>query len=54
MRVFSLSRRLAVFTLFGILTATAQTPAGPYDTRADAQKDIAAAPPRRKPSGPSF
>jgi thiol-disulfide isomerase/thioredoxin len=50
MRVFSLSRRLAVFTLFGILTATAQTPAGPYDTRADAQKDIAAAQKRAKAS----
>jgi thiol-disulfide isomerase/thioredoxin len=50
MRVFSLSRRIAVFALFGILTAAAQTPAGPYDTNADARKDIAAAEQRAKAS----
>ena len=50
MRGFSLPRRVALFALFGILTAAAQSPAGPYDTNADAQKDIAAAQKRARVS----
>lgn len=50
MRVLSLSRRLAVFVLLGILTACAQPPAGPYDAQADSQKDIAAAQKRARAS----
>jgi thiol-disulfide isomerase/thioredoxin len=50
MNVASLTWRTAVFALLGILSAAAQTPAGPYDTKADAQKDIAAAQQRAKAS----
>jgi len=50
MSIAFLTRRAAVFALLGVLTAAAQAPAGPYDTKADAQKDIAAAQQRAKAS----
>ena len=50
MSVASLPRRIAVFALLGILTAAAQAPLSPYDIKADAAKDIAAAQQRAKAS----
>lgn len=50
MRFSSLTRRIAAVALVGILAASAQAPAGPYDTTADAHKDIAAAQKRAKDS----
>jgi thiol-disulfide isomerase/thioredoxin len=50
MSVLSLSRRLAVVVSLAVLSAVAQPPAGPYDTKADAHKDIAAAQQRAKAS----
>ena len=43
MRLLSLSRRIAALALFSVLAVQAQPPAGPYDTKADAHKDLAAA-----------
>ena len=50
MPLSSIPRRIALSGLLAILTLGAQTPAGPYDTTADAHKDIAAAEQRAKAS----
>jgi thiol-disulfide isomerase/thioredoxin len=50
MRVLSLLRRIAAVASLAILSAVAQPPAGPYDTKADAHKDLAAAQQRAKAS----
>jgi thiol-disulfide isomerase/thioredoxin len=50
MSVASLTRRTAVFSLLGLLTAAAQAPSGPYDIKADPLKDLAAAQQRAKAS----
>lgn len=50
MPLSSIPRRIALSGLLAILTLGAQTPAGPYDTTADAHKDIAAAQQRAKAS----
>lgn len=50
MRVSSLFPRIALLALWGVLAILAQPPAGPYDTKADAHKDIAAAQQRAKAS----
>jgi len=48
MRGLSLSRRIAAVALLSALAVCAQAPAGPYDTKADAHKDLAAAKQRAK------
>jgi thioredoxin 1 len=50
MRFSSHTLRIAAFASLGMLAISAQTPTGPYDTKADAHKDIAAAQQRAKAS----
>ena len=50
MPVSSLQQRIAVLGCLAILSVAAQPPAGPYNTTADAHKDIAAAQQRAKSS----
>ena len=50
MRLSSLTVRIVAFALLGMLAISAQTATGPYDIKADAHKDIAAAQQRAKTS----
>jgi len=50
MGVLSISRRIAVLALLGMFAVSAQPQAGPYDTKADAHKDLAAAQQRARAS----